>query len=83
MKIKFSTEYSEKELDFLKKHNCEILSEIKLPNHFNDDIPARMFIYYGSYIGEIKDEDGLVWAALGKRGWGECYADLESLEEGF
>lgn len=29
MKIKLSTEYSEKELDFLRKHNCEILSEIK------------------------------------------------------
>lgn len=83
MKIKLSTEYSERELDFLKKHNCEILSEIKLPNYFNDDIPLRMFIYYGSYIGEIKDEDGLVWASLGKRGWGECYENLESLVEGF
>ena len=83
MKIKLNTEYSEKELNFLKKHNCEILSEIKLPNHFDDDIPIRMFIYYGSYIGEINDaEDGLVWAALGKKGWGECYADFESLEEG-
>lgn len=83
MKIKLNTEYSEKELDFLKEHNCEILSEIKLPNHFDDDIPVRMFIYYGSYIGEIEDsEDGLVWAVLGKKGWGECYVDLESLEEG-
>lgn len=82
MKIKLSTEYSEKELDFLKKHNCEILSEIKLPNYFNDDIPLRMFIYYGSYIGEIKD-GGLVWSALGKQGWGECYENLESLVEGF
>lgn len=87
MTINLSIEYSEKELAFLKEHNCEILSEIKLPNGFDQELPKRMFIYGGTYIGEIEDEDGLVWAVLGKfKGkyhWGGCYADLKALEDGF
>lgn len=87
MTVKLSIEYSEKELSFLKEHNCEILSGIKLQNHFNCAIPSRMFIYGGAYIGEIEDEDGLVWSVLskfkGKYHWGECYEDLQALEEGF
>ena len=86
MTIRLNTEYSETELAFLKKHNCEILSEIKLPRSFDCELPTRMFIYGGSHIGEIKDEDGLVWAVLGKfKGkyqWGGCYSDLETLEGG-
>lgn len=43
-------------------------------------------MYGGSYIGEIDDEDKLVWAVLSKfRGrfqWGELYGDLKALEEG-
>ena len=85
MTIRLSTEYSEKELAFLKANNCEILSEIKLPK--SCEYPKRMFIYGGSYIGEIEDEDGLVWSVLstfkGKYHWGECYSDLEALAEGF
>lgn len=87
MTIKLITEYSEQELAFLKTHNCEILFKIKLPKDFNDAPPLRMFTYGGAYIGEIKDEDGLVWAALGKfKGkyrWGECYESLSSLEDNF
>lgn len=85
--VKLSAEYSEKELAFLKEHNCEILSKIKLPNGFDFEIPKRMFVYYGSYIGEIEDEDGLVWSVLskfkGKYHWGECYEDMKTLEDGF
>lgn len=87
MTVELSTEYSEKELAFLKEHNCEILSVIKLPNDFNYELPKRMFIYGGAYIGEIEDEDGLIWAALSRfRGnylWGECYGDMKALEDGF
>lgn len=87
MTVRLSAEYSEKELAFLKEHCCEILSEIKLPNYFNCAIPSRMFIYGSSYIGEIKDEDELVWSVLskfkGKYHWGECYEDLKALEDGF
>ena len=87
MTVKLRTEYSEKELAFLKEHNCEILLEIKLPGNFNFEIPKRMFVYYGSRIGEIEDEDGLVWAVLskfkGKYNWSECYEDLKALEDGF
>lgn len=68
------------------EHGCEVLSEIKLPNYFNCGLPRRMFIYCGSYVGELKDEDGLVWAVLGRfRGqflWGELYGDLKALEDG-
>ena len=30
MVLKFSVDYSERELEFLQKHGCEILSEMKL-----------------------------------------------------
>lgn len=87
MKIKLNTEYTPEETAFLHKHNCKILSEIKLPNYFDSEIPKRMFVYGGAYIGEIEDEDGAVWAVLskfkGKVLWGECYSDLKALEEGF
>ena len=86
MVIKLSTDYSEEELAFLKENNCEILSEIKLPNSFDLELPKRMFVYGGSYIGEIEDDDGLVWSVLskfkGKYRWSECYSDLKTLEDG-
>ncbi len=87
MTVKLNTEYSEKELVFLKERNCEILSKIKLPNNFEFELPKRMFVYGGSYIGEINDEEELVWSVLskfrGKYNWGECYEDLKALEDGF
>lgn len=87
MTVTLNTEYSGQELAFLKEHNCEILSKIKLPNGFGDALPQRMFTYGGVYIGEIRDEDGLVWAALskfkGKSRRGGCYEDLQSLEDNF
>lgn len=87
MMIRLNTQYTPEETAFLRKHNCEILSEIKLPNRFDREIPKRMFVYGGAYIGEIEDEDGTVWAVLSKfRGkylWSECYSDLKALEEGY
>lgn len=87
MTVRLNTEYSESELDFLNKHGCEILSKIKLPNNFEFELPKRMFVYGGSQIGEIEDEDGLMWSVLskfkGKFHWGECYSDLKTLEDGF
>ena len=86
MVIKLGTEYSEKELEFINEHGCEILPKIKLPNNFEFELPKRMFIYGGSYIGEIEDKDGLVWSVLskfkGKFHWSECYEDLKALEDG-
>ncbi len=60
MKFIFDTKYSEIELEFLNRHNCQILSEIQLsktdfPKH---EIPRRMFRYGGEYIGEICDGEG-------------------------
>lgn len=85
MVIRLCTDYSDEERAFLHENGCKVLSEIKLPNYFNCAVPRRMFVYGGSYIGEI--EDGLVWALLSKfRGrfqWSECYADLKTLEDNF
>lgn len=86
MVIKLSTDYSDEEWAFIYEHGCEVLSEIKLPNWFNCAAPLRMFVYGGCYVGEIDDEDKLVWAVLSKfRGrfqWGELYGDLKALEDG-
>lgn len=86
MVVKLNTAYTAEETAFLQAHGCEVLSEIKLPNYFNCEVPKRMFVYGGSYVGEIEDEDGLVWAVLSKfRGqfqWGGCYGDLKALEDG-
>lgn len=86
MVIKLSMDYSDEEWAFIYEHGCEILSEIKLPNWFNCAVPLRMFVYGGCYVGEIEDEDGLVWAVLSKfRGrfqWGGLYEDLKALEDG-
>lgn len=84
MTVRLNTEYSENELAFLNAHNCEILSEIKLPKSSDLTFPIRMFIYGSSYIGEIEDEGELVWAVLSKfkdkYHWGGCYNNLETLE---
>lgn len=86
MVIKLSTDYSDEEWAFIYEHGCEVLSEIKLPNWFNCAAPLRMFVYYDSYVGEIEDEDGLMWAVLSKfHGqflWDELYGDLKALEDG-
>ncbi len=44
MKFKLDAHYSEKELEFLEKHNCKILSEIKLSktNFSEYEVPRRM-----------------------------------------
>ena len=86
MTIRLNTEYSEQELAFLNANNCDILSEIKLPDLSGLALPTRMFICGSSYIGEIKDDGELFWAVLskfkGKYHWGECYSDLKALEKG-
>lgn len=90
MRFQFDTDYTEEELQFLKQHHCKILSEIKLSktNFSAYELPRRMFQYYGTYVGEIIDEENneLVWAVLSKwKGiyhWSAVYADLQSLEQG-
>ena len=69
MKFIFDTKYSEIELEFLNRHNCQILSEIQLsktdfPKH---EIPRRMFRYGGEYIGEICDGEGGVGSGTASR----------------
>ena len=70
MKFKLDTNYSEEELELLKEHNCEVLSEIKLSktNFSQYEVPRRMFKYGGTYIAEIIDDEtkNLVWAVLSK-----------------
>lgn len=76
----------DQEITFL----TEILSEIKLSktNFSAYELPRRMFQYYGTYVGEIIDEENneLVCAVLSKwKGiyhWSAVYADLQSLEQG-
>lgn len=71
MRFALDTKYSEKELDFINKHNCEIISEMKLSkfNVAENEIPHRMLKYGGTYIAEIYDDESqeLVWAVLSKR----------------
>lgn len=55
MKFIFDTKYSETELEFLSRHNCKMISEIKLSKMdlSEHEIPRRMFKYGSEYIGEI------------------------------
>lgn len=90
MKFKLDTNYSEEECRFLFRHNCEVLSEIRLSktNFSEYEVPRRMFIYGSAYIAEIMDEEtgGLVWAVLSKwKGvyrFNSYYDHLEILEQG-
>lgn len=90
MKFKLDTNYSEEELQFLAKHNCKILSEIKLSkiNFSENEVPRRLFNYGGTYIAEIVDDEtgNLVWAVLSKwKGiyhFSTYYDCLETLEQG-
>lgn len=91
MKFKLDTHYSEEELKFVKKHNCEILSEIKLSkvDLLENEVPRRMLKYGGTYITEIIDDesDEQIWVVLSKwKGiyyFSSYYDNLESLEQGF
>lgn len=88
MKFKLDTNYSEQELEFMDKHNCEILCEVRFSktNFSGNEIPHRMFIYCDVYVAEIYDDedDEMVWAVLTKKKGRyvySCYLDsLESLE---
>lgn len=90
MRFQFSIDYTEEELQFLKQHHCKILSEIELSrtSFSKCDTPRRMFQYYGTYIGEIIDDESneRVWAVLSKwKGtyhWSGMYSDLQALEQG-
>jgi len=79
-----------KNIYFLKKNNCEIISEIKLSktNFTEKEIPRRMIKYGGQYIAEIIDDetDEIVWAVLSKwKGvwhFSNCYDSLENMTQG-
>ena len=57
MKFVLDTKYSEEELEFISKHNCEIISQIKLSkfNFLDNETPQRMIKYGGVYVAEICD----------------------------
>ena len=88
MKVILDTKYAEMELKFLTRHNCEILSEIKLSKtDFSENkTPRRMFKYGNVYVAEIYDDEStdLVWAVLSKwKGtyhFSSYYEGLEVLE---
>ena len=90
MRFVFDVNYSEEELTFIKKHNCTILSEIKLSktNFSEREIPQKMFCYNGIYVGKILDTEtnNFCWAILSKwKGvyrFRSYYETLEALEEG-
>lgn len=72
MKFKFATDYSFDEMVFIKKYNCEILSEIKLSKTAFTEKTLRMIKYCGMYVAEIYDEeDGISCVVLRKSGKGE------------
>lgn len=89
MKFKLDTKYSEQEIEFVNRHNCEILSEIKLSKtkFLGNEIPRRMLIYCDTYVAEICDDESneLVWAILAKRKgryyFSSCFDSLDSLEQ--
>lgn len=90
MKLKLDVNYSEEELKFIKEHNCDILSEVKLSktDFTGSEYPQRMFKYGSTYIAEIyEDESGeLVWAVLskwkGRYHFSSVYDSLWLLEQG-
>lgn len=59
MKFIFDTNYSEEELEFIKKNNGVILSEIKLSkiNFSEIENPRRMICFGRTYVGEVFDEE--------------------------
>ena len=89
MRFIFDTKYSEMELEFMNKHNCKILSEIRLSktNFSENEIPLRMFKYGNEYIAEIYDNESneIVWSVLikwkGVYSFSSYYDDLEVLEQ--
>lgn len=91
MKFILDVNYSEQEIKWIEKNNCEILSEIKLSKtNFNEnEIPKRMLKYGGAYIAEIIDDEtgNLIWAELSKwKGvwhFNSYYGSLEVLEQCF
>ena len=66
MKFHFDTNYTDEEMAFIKKNNCEILSEIKLSKVAFTENPRRMINYSGTYVAEVCEEDTgeLCWAVL-------------------
>lgn len=90
MKFIFDMKYSKTKLEFLSRHNCKMISEIKLSKMdlSEHEIPRRMFKYGSEYIGEILDDESnkLVWAVLSKwKGvyyFSTYYEDLDALEQG-
>lgn len=75
MKFVLDTKYSKAELEFIKKYNCEIISEIKLFKFkfSENETPRRILKYGGAYVAEIYDDESneLVWAVLSK--WKSVY----------
>ena len=90
MKFVLDTKYSEAELEVIKKHNCEIVSEIKLSKFkfSENETPRRILKYCGTYVAEICDDESneLVWAVLSKwKGvyhFSGIYGTLDMLEQG-
>ena len=90
MRFVLDTSYSEEELQFLREHDCEILSETKLSktNFSETETPRRIFKYGRTYIAGILDDEAgePVWAVLTKwKGFyrfSDCYDSLEALEQG-
>lgn len=90
MKFVLDTKYSEAELEFIKKHNCVIISEIKLSKFkfSENETPRRILKYGGTYVAEICDDESneLVWAVLSKwKGvyhFSNIYGTLDMLEQG-
>lgn len=91
MKFKFDTQYSEQEMQFVERHQCEIISEMKMSktNFRENEMPRRMLKYEGDYVAEIYDDEEsnqLVWAVLRKRKgiyyFSGYYDSLDELEQG-
>ena len=88
MKYILDIDYSEEEHIFLKKNNCEVISEIELSKTDFKEIPRRVIKYGRQYIAEIIDveTDEIVWVTLSKwKGvWhlSSCYNSLENMTRG-
>ena len=90
MQFALDTGYTPEEQEFIRRHDCQVLSEITLRRAaFGDgEVPRRMLVYCGTTLGEIFDEGEWGWAVLGKNRRGEwvwtggIYPDLPSMAAG-
>lgn len=87
MRFKLDRNYSDKEIEFIKENNCEILDELKLSktDFQSGELPLRAIKYGGAYICKVSETSEPAWAELTKfRGvfcFSNYYDSLKTVKE--